>query len=173
MILSISDRDNQDIRPIVSNEAYTNMHLLFDTGAGIPVWVTTHYHLRYFFPNADKTKHLFHLSGFGGKGSDVPVYVLPRFIIKDKNGNFVEFHQLHVAFADRDDPFDLIVSYNMFERMQLVFDQRESKQIRIDNPKQIYIADPHFLAYEGRTYLTEQTVFAQDSCAYKTTNFDY
>lgn len=172
-MLSVTDQGNRDMRPIVLNEAYINMRLLFDTGAGIPVWATTNYHLRYFFPNADKTKHLFRLSGFGGKGSDVPVYVLPRFTIKGENGNFVEFHQLHVTFANRDDPYTMIVSYNMFEHMRLIFDQQESKQICIDNPKQIYIADPHFLTYEGHTYLTEQAVFAQDSCAYKTTNFDY
>ncbi len=174
--LGVTPINSKRDRPITLNAAYSDLRMLFDTGSGIPIWTSGLERLIFKFHKAKLTDYLFRLSGFGGKGSDVPVYILPTFTIKDEDGNLVDFHNLHIAIWDHMYPFDIILSYNMFSSMRLIFDLSKSPIVQIDNSRVSYIAqikpflpkeyilkaEIEEMGLQDRQYLREQIVLAQD-----------
>ncbi|MCM1135208.1 MAG: hypothetical protein NC400_06485 [Clostridium sp.] len=101
---------------------------LIDTGARVPVWCTEEQLLKTIYPDCIKQNAVFMLSGFGNGFEVANVYKIPKFILSDGKYSIM-YNNLIVAVTnkDRDFIFDMILSYNMFNKMSLSIDALTDK----------------------------------------------
>lgn len=129
----------EELGPVVE---YDNMLLLFDTGASTPVWCYGVDTFKRKFPDAEKKRYRFLLTGFGRSENEMvqflrnpnikeadsyftDVYSVPEFNLKIEHGRIV-WKNLNVAVTDRKfSGIHLILPYTMFRHMRISFDQSE------------------------------------------------
>ena len=114
------------VRPVLTTKTDTgNLDTLIDTGAIMPVWTRGDLLLKDYFPDAERCENfLYHLGGFGGSGSETPVFRIPDFVISDdeRNETALHFHNLHLACVHEDRiKFPLILSASMFGHIDYEF----------------------------------------------------
>ena len=100
-----------------------SVYSLLDTGAHVPIWSKSKESFIKAFPDAVDTKMKFRLGGFGGDdNTDIPVYRIPYFVMINK-GASLTIRGLYVAcdFDGGHGNCDLILSYTMFNEMDLLF----------------------------------------------------
>lgn len=104
---------------VIRNYAYNkpSMHMLFDTGAGIPVWVGGLTSFADSFPNNRRTDIFAIMRGFGHGYEYAPVFIIPEFVIQDEQGNSVMIQNLYVAVIKRDFSFKMLLSFPTLEQM--------------------------------------------------------
>ena len=99
----------------------TQIECLIDTGARVPVWCAGEEELKSLFPNCSQQKAVFLLSGFG-KGCEIAkVYVIPDFSLSDGK-DIIHYKNLILAVINKDFSFSMILSYTMFNKMNLSID---------------------------------------------------
>lgn len=99
---------------------------LIDTGACVPVWCAGEQLLKTYYPDCSKMDAAFILNGFG-KGSEVvPVYLIPQFVLSDGK-QFIKYINIAIAVTERDFMFDMILSYSMFNKMNISIDTFTNK----------------------------------------------
>ncbi len=99
----------------------THIACLFDTGANIPVWCSGEEELKYYYKDCYKQNAVFMLAGFG-KGQELAkAYIIPNFELSDGK-NTIHYKNLLVAVIERDFSFDMILSYTMFNKMNISID---------------------------------------------------
>lgn len=117
----IIKRNNQTYDMTIITNVYNGrkrFNCLVDTGACVPVWCAGEQLLKTYYPNCSKTDAVFILSGLG-KGSEVvPVYLIPRFALSDGK-QCIKYINIAVAVTKRDFTFDMILSYSMFNKMNI------------------------------------------------------
>lgn len=112
--------DNKSDRPIIyTNVAHdTVIKCLIDTGADTPVWTSGETLFLRAFPDAELVDDiLFELGGFGKESELVPVYKIPKFVLKcDYDNNVIVFNNLLVAcYVKNSISTPLILSATMFK----------------------------------------------------------
>ena len=145
--------------PIIENSVKITpgMLVMIDTGASIPVWVRDEFLLLRYFHDAYKADYYCYLGGFGGKGGFVPVYIIPKFKLVDKNNNTLKFIDLPVMVSQRDYTFDIIISFTMLNQTNFSFNKFDSSRsayrvpkFKIDSNKSTY--------YIGKRFLDDSTL---------------
>lgn len=125
------------------------MDALLDTGAMIPVWCSGETDLLNIYPNARKLNCAYILHGFG-KGYEIAdVYTIPDFILSDGKST-IHYINFIIAVANKDFSFDMVLSYTMFNKMNVsinTFTNRNglhavAPNIRISAPKDSYYTRP-------------------------------
>ena len=108
-----------------------NIRCLVDTGASIPVWCGSREIFQLLFPTAKKSGKKSLLRGFGGEGKEVDVWIIPKFILKDTgNTHGIIYHNFHVMLdSGRNFDCDLILSYEMFKKMDYIFDNLSDSEL--------------------------------------------
>lgn len=96
----------------------TALRCLIDTGARIPVWCSGEDELKAQFPQCVKMDAVFLLSGFGKEYEFATVYCIPNFILSDGKSK-IYYHNMVVAVVNRDFSFDMILSYSIFNKMNV------------------------------------------------------
>lgn len=138
----------EELGPVIE---YRDMLILFDTGASVPVWCGDVDYFKRKFPDAEKRRYRFLLTGFGRSEEEMvqflknpnskeagdyfaDVYSVPEFILKAGQGKII-WTNLNVAVTDRKfSGIHLILPYTMFKRMQVSFDQTgRDARIRIES----------------------------------------
>lgn len=124
-------------KPVIKNICNRyKMRCLVDTGARVPVWCSGEKELLSYYPSCQKQNAIFILSGFG-KGYEIAnVYTIPDFILSDGKSKIV-FKNLVVAVIDKDFSIDLILSYTMFNKMNISIDT-------FSNRNSFHNVDPNF-----------------------------
>lgn len=112
--------DNTSDRPIIYTGVANDMVIkcLIDTGADTPVWTSGERLFLKAFPDAELVDDiLFELGGFGKESELVPVYKIPKFVIKsDYDTNIIVFNNLLVAcYIKNSISTPLILSATMFK----------------------------------------------------------
>lgn len=112
--------DNKSDRPIIYTDVADDMVIkcLIDTGADTPVWTSGENLFLKAFPDAELVDDiLFELGGFGKESELVPVYKIPKFMIKsDYDNNIIVFNNLLVAcYIKNSISTPLILSATMFK----------------------------------------------------------
>lgn len=112
--------DNKSDRPIIYTDAANDMVIrcLIDTGANTPVWTLGEQLFLKAFPDAKLVDDiLFELGGFGKESEVVPVYKIPKFVIKsDYDNNIIVFNNLLIAcYIKKTIGTPLILSATMFK----------------------------------------------------------
>lgn len=104
---------------LLENFAYHNpsMKVMVDTGATIPVWVSSINLLKVFFPMAYEADYRGLLRGFGGNGAVVPMFIIPSYRLRDKKGKEIEFVDLPIMVSTKDYSYDMIISFSMFQSL--------------------------------------------------------
>lgn len=99
----------------------TQIECLVDTGARVPVWCAGEDELKSLYPNCIQDNSVFLLSGFG-KGHEVAkVYTIPNFTLSDGK-DAINYKNLSVAVINKDFSFSMILSYTMFNKMNISID---------------------------------------------------
>lgn len=112
--------DNKSDRPIIYTDVANNkvIKCLIDTGADTPVWTSGETLFLKAFPDAKLVDDiLFELGGFGKESELVPVYKIPKFVIKsDYDNNIIVFNNLLIAcYIKNSISIPLILSATMFK----------------------------------------------------------
>lgn len=112
--------DNKSDRPIIYTDVANDMVIkcLIDTGADTPVWTSGETLFLRAFPDAELVDDiLFELGGFGKESELVPVYKIPKFVLKcDYDNNVIVFNNLLVAcYVKNSISTPLILSATMFK----------------------------------------------------------
>ena len=112
--------DNKSDRPIIYTDVANDMVIkcLIDTGADTPVWTSGETLFLKAFPDAELVNDiLFELGGFGKESELVPVYKIPKFVLKsDYDNNVIIFNNLLVAcYVKNSISTPLILSATMFK----------------------------------------------------------
>lgn len=112
--------DNTSDRPIIYTDVANDMVIkcLIDTGADTPVWTSGERLFLKAFPDAELVEDiLFELGGFGKESELVPVYKIPKFVIKsDYDNNIIVFNNLLIAcYIKNSISTPLILSATMFK----------------------------------------------------------
>lgn len=130
-----------EIKPVID---YKGINILFDTGAGTPVWSRGIELFKIHFPDAVKKNYKFILSGFGRSQDELieflrefscvdnvnsdflaDVYSIPSFVLESK-GDHIEWKNLNVAVTNRKaQGYHLILPSPMFGGMILSYAQDE------------------------------------------------
>lgn len=114
----IQKRKNTYDLTIVSNILKTRINCLIDTGATVPVWCNGENTLLSYYPNAVKQNCFYILHGFG-KGCEIAtIYTIPDFVLSDGK-NEIHYMNLPIAVVNRDFSFDMVLSYTMFNKMNI------------------------------------------------------
>lgn len=132
---------------IISNlyDAYSDFDCLIDTGARVPVWCAGESLLKTYYPKCVKQNEIFILNGFGTGFEVADVYLIPDFKLFDGKQK-IHYLNMLVAVTDRDYTFNLILSYNMFNKMNISINTFTNKgtthniepTVRIISSKDIY-----------------------------------
>lgn len=118
---------------------------LIDTGARVPVWCSGEHLLKTYYPMSIRQNAVFILRGFG-KGYEIsPVYLIPEFILSDGKQS-IHYRNMFIAITNRDFTFDMILSYNMFNKMNISIDTFTNRNgthnvapnLKIVSPKEMY-----------------------------------
>jgi hypothetical protein len=110
-----------DIPLIKFSHRNTQINCLIDTGARVPVWCAGEEELKSLYPNCQRQDAVFLLSGFGNGSEIAEVYLIPDFALSDGK-NTIHYKNLILAVIDKDFSFSLILSYNMFNKMNISID---------------------------------------------------
>lgn len=150
----------------VKNKGNIKTACLIDTGANTPVWVLGEDYLKYRYPEAKKSEKKSILNGMGEKPvMNVPVWIIPEFILEDNLGNCLVYKDLYVCVIDSDKfSFDMIIPLTMLNRMDFSFTYTESVNyalFKISAAKRNFYTRPVY-AGSNTDYLNKIQVFAQD-----------
>lgn len=123
---------------------------LIDTGASVPVWCAGESLLKTYYPNCAKLDAVYILNGFG-KGSEVvPVYLIPQFVLSDGK-QCINYINITVAVTKRDFTFDMILSYSLFNKMNInidTFTNKNGGHSVVPNLKIASIKDTYNVGYK-------------------------
>lgn len=150
----------------VKNKDNIKTACLIDTGANTPVWVLGEDYLKYRYPDAKKSEKKSILNGMGERPvMNVPVWIIPEFILEDNLGNCLVYKDLYVCVIDSDKfSFDMIIPLTMLNRMDFSFTYTESVNyalFKISAAKQNFYTRPVY-AESTTDYLNKIQIFAQD-----------
>lgn len=107
---------------IISNRhKNTKIGCLLDTGANVPVWCAGEESLKSYYHNCHKQDAVFLLRGFGRGYEIAKVYIIPDFILSDGKEE-IHYNNLIVVVVERDFSFNMILSYTMFNKMNISID---------------------------------------------------
>lgn len=141
-------RKNQTYDMTIITNVYSGrkkFNCLIDTGASVPVWCAGEQLLNTYYPNCIRYNGVFILNGFG-KGSEiVPVYLIPEFVLSDGK-QCIKYVNIMVAVTKRGFTYDMILSYSMFNKMNISIDTFTNKNgshsiipnLKIASQKSIY-----------------------------------
>lgn len=107
------------ITNVISNE--NEIDCLIDTGACVPVWCAGEQLLKTYYPMSIEQDAIFILRGFGKGYETAKVYLIPEFILSDGKQSIL-YKNMITAVTNRDFAFDMIFSYNMFNKMNISID---------------------------------------------------
>lgn len=118
---------------------------LIDTGASVPVWCAGEQLLNTYYPNCIRTGAVFILNGFGVGNEIAPVYLIPEFVLSDGK-QCIKYINVTVAVTKRGFTFDMILSYSMFNKMNISIDTFTNRNgshsiipnLRIASHKSVY-----------------------------------
>lgn len=99
----------------------TKIECLLDTGARVPVWCAGEMELKTLFQNCRIQNAVFLLTGFGKGYELAKVYMIPDFILSDGKEE-IHYRNMMVAVIDKDFSFSMILSYTMFNKMNISID---------------------------------------------------
>lgn len=151
----------QRVKDIYSNPVILNrvnnseVTCLVDTGARVPVWCSGEKTLLACYPDCTKQNAIFILSGFG-KGYEIAsVYMIPNFILSDGRSKLV-YKNLLVAVIAKDFSVDMILSYTMFNKMNISVDT-------FSNRNGFHITEPNFKisAHKSEYYVRYKLINSQ------------
>ena len=150
----------------VKNKNNIKTACLIDTGANTPVWVLGENYLKYRYPEARKSGKKSILNGIGEKPvMNVPVWIIPEFILEDSEGNYLVYKDLYVCVIDSDKfSFDMIIPLTMINRMDFSFTYTKSANyalFKISTEKRDFYTRPVYIEGNAK-YLNKIQVFVQD-----------
>lgn len=99
----------------------TQIACLIDTGARVPVWCAGENELISYYPECKKLDAVFLLSRFGRGQEIAKVYMIPNFELSDGK-NSIHYKNLLLAVINKDFSFNMILSYTMFNKLNISFD---------------------------------------------------
>ncbi|MCM1219506.1 MAG: hypothetical protein NC548_33925 [Lachnospiraceae bacterium] len=137
---------------IISNiyKERKSFNCLIDTGASVPVWCAGEQLLKVYYPDCTKLDAAFSLHGFGTGQEIVPVYVIPQFVLSDGK-QCITYKNITVAVTKRDFTFDLILSYSLFNKMNIsinTFTNRNGSHSVVPNVKITSFKDTYYVGYK-------------------------
>jgi len=103
---------------IIITNTHNNFDCLIDTGARVPVWCAGEKLLKVYYPMCVKQDAIFILNGFGTGYETADVYLIPNFILSDGKQSII-YHNMLAAVTNRDYSFNMILSYNLFNKMNI------------------------------------------------------
>ena len=123
----------------------TQIQCLLDTGARVPVWCSGEEELKSYYKDSYEQNAVFLLSGFGKGQEMAKVYVIPDFELSDGK-NTIHYKDLLIAVIDKDFSFNMILSYTMFNKMNMSINafttndgaHKEAPNLTIASPNAIY-----------------------------------
>lgn len=127
---------------------------LVDTGAMFPVWCSTESELLNIYPNAIRLNAISFISGFGQGKEKVSLYKIPDFKLCDGT-NTIHYINLIVALLNKDFTFDMVLSYTMFNKMNISFDtftNRNKTHSVIPNFKVASIKDTYYVGIKQKSF---------------------
>lgn len=138
-------RAKQSHDMVIITNSHNNFNCLIDTGARVPVWCAGKDLLITYYPNCIKQNAKFILTGFGTGYEVADVYKIPDFILADSKQS-ISYHDMMVAVTNRDYAFYMILSYTMFNKMNISINTFTNKgrihmiepNVRISSSKGIY-----------------------------------
>ena len=150
----------------VKNRGSIKTACLIDTGANTPVWLLGENYLKHRYPEARKSDKKSILNGMGEKPViDVPVWIIPEFILEDNAGNYLVYKNLYICVIDSDKfSFDMIIPLTMINRMDFSFTYTKSANyalFKISAEKRDFYTRPVY-AESNTNYLNKIQVFVQD-----------
>lgn len=138
-------RRNDSHDMVIITNSHNNFDCLIDTGARVPVWCAGVQVLKVYYPDCVRQAAIFILRGFGRGYEVVDVYKIPDFILSDGRQR-IHYRNMLVAVTDRDYAFNMILSYNMFNKMNISINtftdkgvlHRIEPDVKISSPKEMY-----------------------------------
>lgn len=158
-------RGDKAILKIISADDGVVMCLV-DTGANTPVWFMGENFLKKRYPESYKTDKHTIIRGLGENPlTDVPVWIIPKFIIEDDEGKSIVFHNLYVPVVEISEySFNMIIPLTMLNRTVFTFDYVTSANrafLRVETEKDSFYTRPIY-AKNHPQYLNKIQVFYQD-----------
>ncbi|MCM1088555.1 MAG: hypothetical protein NC318_07515 [Blautia sp.] len=137
--------------PLINNiHKNTQIQCLLDTGARVPVWCAGKEELKSYYTDCYKQDAVFLLSGFG-KGQEIAdVYVMPDFELSNGK-SAIHYKDLLIAVIDKDFSFNMILSYTMFNKMNVsinTFSSRNGAHNMIPNLKITSLKEMYNVRYK-------------------------
>ncbi len=123
---------------------------LIDTGARVPVWCAGEHLLKTYYPMSIEQNATFILRGFGKGHETTKVYLIPEFILSDGKQS-IRYKNMIVAVTNRDFTFNMILSYNMFNKMNIsidTFTNKNGTHSVAPNVKIASIKDTYMVGYK-------------------------
>ena len=152
---------SQYSRPvIVVND---HIYCLIDTGANTPVWTYGADTLIEEFDAVEITGIKFVLSGFGKIAEETPVFQIPKLVLGDINGEYIEFHGMYIACTLRPTMVTpLILSATMFTHMNYMIRNLAVKgpTLEIEHEKNDYYVRPVYNELDNK-YMQRIYSFAE------------
>lgn len=167
---NIKRRNNSYDMPIIKlKQNGISIDCLLDTGARIPVWCAGESEFKVVFPESKPLNAVFLLSGFGTGNESARVYMIPDFVLTDGKEK-IHYKNLLIAVMKKDVSVSLILSYTMFNKMNLSIDTYTNRNgthqvepnLKVSAMKQDYYVRPKSIDFTGlnknkilATYKTE------------------
>ncbi len=160
-----SDSSNSYSQKIIQNTARSSYLILFDTGAGIPVWVSDIKLLFLEYPDAKKSNMKIPIGGFGKGRTLADVYLIPDFVLSDGKES-LHYINLPIAVLKKDYSFEMIASFTMFNHLNYSYSYIGLKQpvLTIEAPKsKMYsICKCNEIEAEKTSIIENVTIFTQE-----------
>lgn len=145
------------------SNASTECKVLIDTGASFPVWTKEIDLLLSHYPQATETSYIAWLGGFGGKGKEVPVWRIPRFVLSDGSESIC-YENLHVAVDLMPSNFDIVMSFPMLRHAVITYvtpGNRCTPELQINCDRSVILTSPKSLRINGKEYMKGLNIFVQ------------
>ena len=126
MVTLLFDMNKESFKPQIVSSEYSDLTLLIDTGADIPVWCLGAPAFTDTFPLAKELKYKFVLSGFGTGVEIAKAFSIPEFKLSDGNSD-ITYQNMVVAVTNRPSVnVSLILSASLFHHMEMNIDRLSS-----------------------------------------------
>lgn len=165
MLMFEIERNDKAVLYIVGSDG-SDISCMVDTGANVPIWFMGEAFLKLRYPNACQTDKVTIIHGLGREPLlDVPVWMIPEFVLTDDGGASITFHNLLIpVIKAKQYSFHMLIPLTMLNRTKFSFDYRTSAQrgyfLIEANRKDFYIRPIY--ANENEKYLNRIQVFLQD-----------
>jgi hypothetical protein len=150
----------------VTGENKRLVSCMIDTGANTPIWFMGEEHLKHRYPSAYKTDKLTIIHGLGKEPLyDIPVWIIPQFVVTDDDGNSIIFHNLMISVIQaKEYAFNMIIPLTMLNRMNFTLDYLTSGSrayFVLETNKTNFFIRPIYVQ-EHLEYLNKIQLFYQD-----------